>query len=479
MGGWTTIAVAAVLCSVASPIAFGQAAQTPAQAAAPPTQAQSQQPPGVLSDADGGRIRLLSGKSLIITTDFDIKRVVITNPEVADGTPISSRELVIDGKVAGTISLIIWGDTRRVHYDLVVEPGVSSLEQQLHELFPGEDIRVKVSEGAVILYGRVTNNELVLRAGQIATAALPKQQVINMLQLPGGGGSQQVMLQVRFAEVNKKAVEELGVNMFATRTGFATRATTEQFSAPTIDDTNPGQANGSGLVFADLLNIFFFQRNQGIGAVVKALQQNGNFESLAEPNLIAYNGKEASFLAGGEFPVPIVSGNTGVPSVTYREYGVRLKFTPTIAGDTIRLKVRPEVSTLDFANGVTLGGFRIPALQTRYAETEVELRDGQSFAIAGLLNHIDQQDRANIPLLSKIPIIGNLFKSKALRTEDSELMVLITPRLTRPLNPDEVPPLPTIKPPSGTGRGGGGGDVAGQLKGGAGVVDAPGGRGGK
>jgi len=234
MGGWTTIAVAAVLCSVASPIAFGQGAQTPAQATAPPTQAQSQQPPGVLSDAGGGRIRLLSGKSLIITTDFDIKRVVITNPEVADGTPISSRELVIDGKVAGTISLIIWGDTRRVHYDLVVEPGVSSLEQQLHELFPGEDIRVKVSEGAVILYGRVTNNELVLRAGQIATAALPKQQVINMLQLPGGGGSQQVMLQVRFAEVNKKAVEELGVNMFATGTGFATRSTTEQFVAAAI-----------------------------------------------------------------------------------------------------------------------------------------------------------------------------------------------------------------------------------------------------
>ena len=469
MSAWTTVAVAAVLCSVASPIAFGQAATPPA----PASQAQAQQPAGVSSDADGGRIRLLSGKSLIITTDFDIKRVVITNPEVADGTPISSRELVVDGKVAGTISLIIWGDTRRIHYDLVVEPGVTTLEQQLHELFPGEDIRVKVSEGAVILYGRVTSNELVLRAGQIATAALPKQQVINMLQLPGGGGSQQVMLQVRFAEVNKKAVEELGVNMFVNRTGWAARATTQQFTPPNIDDTGP-----EGLVFADLLNLFFFQRNQGIGAVVKALQQNGNFESLAEPNLIAYNGKEASFLAGGEFPVPIVSGNTGVPSVEYREYGVRLKFTPTIAGDTIRLKVRPEVSTLDFANGVTLGGFRIPALQTRYAETEVELRDGQSFAIAGLLNHIDQQDRASVPLLSKIPIIGNLFKSRALRTEDTELMVLITPRLTRPLNPDEVPPLPTIKPPTGTGRGGGG-DVASQLKGGAGVVDAPAGRGGK
>ena len=180
---------------------------------------------------------------------------------------------------------------------------------------------------------------------------------------------------------------------------------------------------------------------------MRALKQKGLFQSLAEPNLIAYNGQEASFLAGGEFPVPIVQGATGTVSVQFKEFGVRLTFKPTIAGDVIRLKVRPEVSTLDFNNGITLCGFRIPALTTRRAETDVELRDGQSFAIAGLLNNISQEDGAAIPVLEQLPMIGPLFKSKANRAERTELMVLITPRLVRPLDPDEVPPLPTTNAP--------------------------------
>ena len=197
------------------------------------------------------------------------------------------------------------------------------------------------------------------------------------------------------------------------------------------------------LVFSDFLNLFFFNRKEGLGAVIKALEQKGLFQSLAEPNLIAYNGQEASFLAGGEFPIPVVQGTSGQVTVDFKEFGVKLNFRPTIAGDVIRLKVRPEVSALDFNNGVTLSGFRVPALTTRRAETDVELRDGQSFAIAGLLNNIAQNDGANIPFLSKIPIIGYLFKSNAERLERSELMVLVTPRLVRPFNPDEVPPLPT------------------------------------
>ena len=289
-----------------------------------------------------------------------------------------------------------------------------------------------------------------------------------MLQLPGGNGSQQVMLQVRFAEVNSKAVRELGVNLFATRSSFAARSTTGQFGGgQAADAADPTQ----GFVFADLLNLFFFQRNVGIGVVVKALQQNGWYESLAEPNLIAYNGQEASFLAGGEFPIVTTSGN-GAVNYAYKEFGVRLKFIPTIAGDVIRLHVRPEVSALDFANGITLQGFRIPALTTRYAETEVELRDGQSFAIAGLMDRTAQSDSSGVPWLSSIPIIGYLFKSQATREEKTELLVLITPRLVRPMNPDEVPPLPTITKPGG-GRGGGGG-TGGQLVGsGGGLVDAP------
>jgi pilus assembly protein CpaC len=180
-----------------------------------------------------------------------------------------------------------------------------------------------------------------------------------------------------------------------------------------------------------------------VGVVIKALQQKGYFQSLAEPNLIAYNGQEASFLAGGEFPVPVVQGVTNAVTIEWKEFGVRLTFTPTIAGDVIRLKVRPEVSSLDFNNGITLQGFRIPSLITRYAETDVELRDGQAFAIAGLLHNTSQEDGTKVPILGSIPIIGNLFKSKAERKEQTELMVLITPQLVRPLDPDEVPALPT------------------------------------
>jgi pilus assembly protein CpaC len=427
-----------------SVVARGQAAppaQAPPQQAAPLTAA----PVAVANETDGGRIRIIAGRSHVLTTDFDIRRMSITNPAVADARAVSPRELLIDGKVSGTISLIVWGDNLRVHYELVVEPPITTLEQRLHELFPAEEIRVSVSDGAVILSGRVSTNEVMLRIGEIAATSLPDQKVINMLALPGGEGSQQVMLQVRVAEVNRKAIEELGLNLFATRQGFTARSSTQQFPAPDFDDEQGGGLGG--LVFADFLNLFYFNRSQGIGGVLKALQQSGNLQSLAEPNLIAYNGKQASVLVGGEIPVPIVSGNTGNVSVSWREFGVRLNFVPTIAGDVIRLQVRPEVSALDFANGVTVSGFRIPALTTRYAETEVELRDGQSFAIAGLLNTVGQEDKSAIPLLSEIPLIGSIFKSRARRTEATELMVLVTPRLVRPLNPDEVPPLPTNLPP--------------------------------
>jgi pilus assembly protein CpaC len=277
----------------------------------------------------------------------------------------------------------------------------------------------------------------MLKAGEIASGAFPKGRVINLLELPGGSESQQVMLQVRMAEVNRRAMQELGVNLFLLNQNWAARTTTQQFSSPVFDEDRT--------VFDDFLNLFVFYKKEGIGAVVKALEQKGLFQSLAEPNLIAYNGQEASFLAGGEFPVPIVQGATGTVTVQFKEFGVRLRFRPTIAGDVIRLKVRPEVSALDFNNGVTLSGFRIPALTMRWAETDVELRDGQSFAIAGLLNNISQDDGANIPFMSKIPIIGTLFKSKADRSERTELMVLVTPRLVRPLDPDEVPPLPTME----------------------------------
>jgi pilus assembly protein CpaC len=418
------------------------------------------------------KVQLIAGRSTVIGTEFDVTRIAITNPEVADAVVVQAREILIDGKKPGTVSLIVWGSGSRTQYNIIVEQPTTSLEQQLHMLFPGEDVTVGTNEGATILSGHVSSTNVMLRMGEIATASMPKAQIINLLQVPGGSESQQVMLQVRFAEVNRRVLTEAGLGLFMTRDRVLARSTTQQFAAPTFE----GENGNDKLVFSDFLNLFFWDRKVGVGGVLRALESTGAFQSLAEPNLIAYNGHEASFLAGGEFPVPVVSGLTGQVSIIFKEFGIRLNFMPTIAGDAIRLKVRPEVSTLDFANGITLSGFRIPALTTRRAETVVELKDGQSFAIAGLLDNISQNDGAAIPLMSKLPIVGPLFKSRSKRAEQTELMVLITPRLVRALDPDEVPPLPTTPQPfirKPGSRGDKSGDIGERLDGDAGVVDAP------
>ena len=440
-------------------------AQTPP---VPATQAPSapSQPAPAAPPSDFERIVLTAGRSTVMATDFDITRIAVTNPAVADAVVVQPREVLIDGKSAGTVSLIIWGAGKRSQYDVVVEPGVTTLQQKLQALFPGEDITATLNDEALILSGRASSTAVMLAAGEIAQASASKVKVINMLQLPGGPGSQQVMLQVRFAEVNRRAIQELGVNLFMGPNGendYVARTTTSQFTAPGFDRDST--------TFADFLNLFVMNTKYNIGVVIRALEGKGYFESLAEPNLIAYNGQKASFLAGGEIPVPVVQGGSGATNavtIEWKEYGVRLTFTPTIAGDTIRLKVRPEVSSLDYNNGITLSGFRIPALIKRFAETDVELRDGQSFAIAGLLNNTAQEDASKVPFLGSIPIIGNLFKSKADRKEQTELMVLITPQLVRPLDPDEVPALPVTTKRFIQGPG-----VGSQLEGGGGLVDAP------
>ena len=422
------------------------------------------QAPAVQQTETYPRLQLTTGRSLVLAPDFDVTRIAITNPAIADATVVQPREILIDGKAPGTISLIVWGAVnQRVQYDVIVEQPVAALEQQLRQLFPGEEIQVTQNADALVLSGRVSSTQIMLRAAEVARASAPKGNVINMLQVPGAIDAQQVMLQVRFAEVNRRALSELGASIFTGTDGYRNwiaRGTTQQFPAPDFTPEN--------LVFSDFLNIFLFNTNFNMGTVIRALRQTGYFQSLAEPNLLAYNGREASFLAGGEFPVPFTSG-LGAISIQFREFGVRLNFTPTIAGDLIKLRVRPEVSSLDFNNGILLEGFRIPALTVRRAETEVELRDGQSFAIAGLIDNSAQADQAAVPILSQLPIIGNLFKSRADRQERTELLVLITPRLVRALDPDEVPALPTLPgrflPP--------GDEIGQQLEGGGGVVDGP------
>jgi pilus assembly protein CpaC len=441
----TSVLITVAVCLAPTPAAFAQ-----------PTKAEVAQLP---------HVALTAGRSTVLETEFDVTRIAVTNPAIADAVVVRPREILIDGKAPGTISLIIWGGDRRVQYDVIVEQPVSSLEQQLHQLFPGESIQVAVNADALVLSGRVSSTEVMLRAADVARASAPKANVLNMLQVPGAAESQQVMLQVRFAEVNRRALIDLGASLFTGSTGHKNwigRSTTQQHPAPDFDKED-------GLVFSDFLNLFLFNTKYNVGALLKVLKQSGYFQSLAEPNLIAYNGQEASFLAGGEFPVPVVQGVTQAVSILFKEFGVRLNFKPTIAGNLIRLRVRPEVSSLDFNNGILLQGFRIPALTTRRAETDVELRDGQSFAIAGLIDNEAQNDTAAVPVLSQLPIIGHLFKSKAERKERTELLVIVTPRLVRPLNPDEVPPLPTLPGrflPAGD-------DIGEQLEGGGGAVDAP------
>ena len=410
------------------------AAPPPAPAVANPTTSPSQ-----ATDVPE-RVTITAGRSTVLFTPFDITRIAVTNPAVADAVVVKSREVLVDGKSAGTVSLIVWGAGERRHFDVVVDKGVTTLEQNFQQLFPGEAITVSVTDDAAILSGAVSSNDVMLRAGELAKAAMPKLNVINMLQLPSGSPSKQVMLQVRFAEVNRNALQQSGLALVANRQNIAGRTTTQQFPAPDFDN--------DVLEFTDFLNIFLFQRNQGIGGVLKALQGRGFLQSLAEPNLIAMHGQKASFLAGGEFPIPIVqsvaSGQNSI-TVIFKEFGIKLNFTPTILDENhIRLELEPEVSSLDFSSGIQIEGLLIPGLRVRRAKTVLELRDGQSFALAGLIDNSEQVNLSKVPLLGDVPILGELFKSRSFQRNETELMFLVTVKLVEPLNPDQLPKLPGV-----------------------------------
>ena len=399
-------------------VALAAVVQLVSAAQAPPT------PPG---PAPFETVSLTAGRSVVLATDFDIVRVAVTNPAIADATVVTPREVLVDGKASGTISLILWGASVRKQYDVVVDPGVPTLQQQLSAFFPGEDIRVALNEESFVLTGHVSNNAVMMKAGEIATASSSKLKVINLLQLPGGSTSQQVMLQVRFAEVNHRALEELGLTLFASRTAWVGRSTTGQFAGPNFDDTS-GIRSGIRIGrcierwkpdLQRLSESVFLPAQPGLGIPRARAEAEGVFPDLAEPNLIAYDDQEASFLAGGEFPVPVVSGATGTVSVVWKEFGVRLNFR--------RDRRRHHPATRQsrsqharFQQRRHALGFRIPALTTRRAETEVEFRDGQSFAIAGLLANTSQTDGSAVPILSRLPIVGSLFKSKSDRPEQTE-----------------------------------------------------------
>jgi pilus assembly protein CpaC len=378
-------------------------------------------------------IDLLVGRSTVLNIGTPISRVSLTVPDVADAIPTGPGQLLIHGKSPGTISLFVWDKGGSIKtYEVNVRRDLTILAEQIKQLFPGENITVAGSGKDVVISGTVTSKYVVEKASDVAGGFVEKKEnVVNLLQQQEGVASNQVMLRVRFAEVSRSALQELGatwiLNQF--KNDWTARATTEQFASPVFDDDKPGR-----ITFSDFLNVFVFNSKHGVGAVMRALSSKGLFQSLAEPNLITVNGKEASFLAGGEYPYPVAqAGQSGTSiSIVFKEFGIRLHFTPTVlGGDLINLKVKPEVSSLDFTNSIVLEGFRLPALSVRRADTEVELQDGQTFAIAGLMNNTLNSTMQKIPGIGDIPVLGYLFKSRAYQKNDTELVVMVTPTIVR------------------------------------------------
>jgi pilus assembly protein CpaC len=424
-----------------APTSPGTAAQSPAPSTPAPN---SQEVPGAAP------LRVMVGKSLLVNTKGErLKRVAVTDPSVADALVVTPTQVLINGLAPGEVSLLLWDELERSQsFDLRVDVDITAAAEEIHRIFPEEQISVTPSRSAIVLAGHVTTEEVFKQAGAIASAY--SKNVVNVLTF-GPVGAQEVLLEVKFAEVDRSAVTQLGVNLFMPGLGNTVALSqTGQFGSLTVHNTaqttttNP--ANGTStttttstpptVTINDFLNLFIARTDVNIGAVIKALQQKNLLQILAEPNLIAVNGKESSFLAGGEFPFPVAQpsgAGTSTISIQFREFGVRLKFTPVIQPNgNIHLRVAPEVSTLDFANAVTVSGTTVPAISTRKAETEFELQDGQSFVIAGLMDNRVTNIISKVPGLGDIPVLGNLFRSKSYQKSNAELMVLCTARRVAP-----------------------------------------------
>jgi pilus assembly protein CpaC len=436
-----------------------------AQVATQPTTNAAAAAANAVIDTPATPVQIVAGRSTVLDIGAPIMRVSLTNSDIADAMVTSNSQLLLHGKAPGTISMFVWeraGAVRR--YDISVGRDVERLSAQMKEMLPNESVQVTSNGRNVVLSGRVSTKELGEKAASLATAFVErKEEVVNLLQVQARP-SNQVLLRVRFAEVSRSALTELGISMFTSPTGIENvlgRVTTQQYAAPTFSDIQvtkegpdpfefgaPVSTAKGNYNFSDFLNLFVLSERYDLGVLIKALQTRGLFQSLAEPNLVAESGKEASFLAGGEFPIPVAqAGGGNAITIEFKEFGVRLNFTPTVDGDRIHLKVRPEVSTLDFANGIQLNGFRVPALVSRRTSTELELRNGQTFAIAGLLNNSMTSTMNKIPGIGDIPILGYLFRSKAAQKNRTELVVMITPQLLQENSAGVTRDLPRLREP--------------------------------
>lgn len=385
-------------------------------------------------------VQVARGNSAVVTHGSTLERVLITNPEIADAVPVSATEVVLNGNAAGTTTLLLWGlDGSRAQYQVRVTPDVFHLQEELNRLLPGQGITARGVGSSILVSGRVADTRSAEQAILLANSLADGATVVDHIAVPD---RPQVMLQVRFAEVNRNALQNLGANILRVDPRNI-RGDDEGFISPGGVSGNFAGA-GPDQSFSDQVNFYLFQRSSNVALLIQALRTQGAFRSLAEPNLLAVPGETATFLAGGEFPFPVLQGGAGAQGVTiqFKEFGVRLAFTPTITNSgAIRLDVEPEVSSLDFANGLQISGFVVPALLSRKAATVIELEEGQTFAIAGLMDHSMTSSVSKVPLLGDLPILGALFRSESVRQNQTELLVLVTPHLVRPSASD--PEIPT------------------------------------
>jgi pilus assembly protein CpaC len=414
------------------------------------------------------RLHLLVGRSLVISSPTPVKRVSIADPSIADAVVISPYQVLLNGRNPGGVSLVLWDESDQSQtFEIFVDLDILGLSQKIREVFPNETIRVEASKDLVMVSGHASSKAVQNQILAIVSGVTPK--VVNLMDAPAPPSQGQILLQVKFAEVDRSNLTQFGVNFFSpgsstTGAGSTVGATgTGQYPPPQLKSltsgssgTGAGSANtlATDFTFSNLLNIFFFRPDLDLGATIEALQTKNVLQILAEPNLLTATGKEASFLAGGEFPYPVVqaSGVSNAVTIQFREYGVRLTFTPTIMENgQIHLKVRPEVSALDYSNAVTISGFTIPALSTRRVESEMDLNDGQSFAIAGLVDDRVTRILSKVPGIGDVPILGKLFQSVSFSKSKTELLVLVTPRIVKPVSTDQPPagpqfPVPFLAP---------------------------------
>jgi len=402
-----------------------------------------------VAQTEGQALHVFVGKSVVINVQAPVTRILSSNPAVIETLATSPTQIVVEGKAAGSSSLIFWDSTGHSQMlDVTVDVNVGYLRTAIEQTFPGQTINVQSDGAHLILTGTVSDPKIVDDIGKMAASY--STGVVNSLTV-APIHEEQVLLAVKFAEVDRTKLQQLGINLFSTGAANTIGSVaTGQFAPPTLSSSGGGGSTATGAISVpDPLNIFAFRPDINLGTTIRDLENKSVLQILAEPNLLALSGQKASFLAGGEFPVPIVQGgqSIGVVTIQFRPFGVKLEFTAFVGKDkVIRLHVSPEVSTLDFSNAAVISGFTVPALSTRRAETEIELKDGQSFGIAGLMDNRAQVQMSKIPGIGDIPILGNLFRTKSVTRSNSELVVLVTPHVVDPVRTNAPPPLPPANP---------------------------------